>query len=76
MKKSEIKKWIENNLVRAEEARQLTGQTSMSAFKQSVKTGQISPFVSFGEKKPYQLYEKSEMLEYGRKLRERKGIYE
>lgn len=76
MKKSEIKQWIENNLVFAEEARKLTGQNSMSSFKQSVQRGKISPFVSFGESKVFHLYEKTEMMEYGKKLRQRRGISE
>lgn len=74
MNKEDVKKWMEDNLVRAEEARKLTGQKSSRSFIQSVQSGQISPFIVWGEGSgAWKLYERSEMEEYGRKLARRKG---
>ena len=63
MNNEEIKKWINENLVMQDEAREITGQ-SVSAFNQSLQTGKISPFVEFGEKRKTRLYLKSDMQEY------------
>ncbi|MGC4378235.1 hypothetical protein WD019_15105 [Fictibacillus sp. Mic-4] len=71
MNNQEIKKWIKNNLVMQEEARQITGQ-SVSAFNQSVATGKIIPFIEFGESRKTRLYLKADLEEYARKKKSAK----
>ncbi|MGC4378426.1 hypothetical protein WD019_16095 [Fictibacillus sp. Mic-4] len=71
MNSQEIKKWIKNNLVMQEEARQITGQ-SVSAFNQSVATGKIIPFIEFGESRKTRLYLKADLEEYARKKKSAK----
>lgn len=68
MDSSEIKKWIEDNLVMQDEARTITGQ-SVSAFNQSVQIGKIKAFVEFGESRKTRLYLRSEMEEYAKNKR-------
>jgi hypothetical protein len=68
MNKEEIKKWIEENLIMQDEARQITGQ-SVSAFNQSVATGKITPFVEFGEARKTRLYLKADLEEYAKTKR-------
>lgn len=63
MNNEDIKKWINENLVMQDEARQITEQ-SVSAFGQSVSTGRIMSFVEFGEKRKTRLYLKSDLEEY------------
>lgn len=63
MESSEIKKWIEENLVMQDEARSITGQ-SVSAFNQSVQAGKIKAFVEFGELRKTRLYLRSELEDY------------
>ena len=65
MNKEEIKKWIKENLVMQDEARNITGQ-SVSGFNQSVATGRIVPFVEFGETRKTRLYLRSDLEEYAR----------
>lgn len=59
-----IRKWIQDNLVMQQEAIGITEQ-SKRAFNQSVATGQIKPFIEFGEARKTRLYLKSD-LEYYR----------
>lgn len=68
MNNEDIKKWIKENLVMQDEARQITGQ-SVSGFNQSVATGQIVAFVEFGEARKTRLYLRSEIEEYAKKKR-------
>lgn len=63
MKSEDIKKWINENLVMQDEARQITEQ-SVSAFGQSVSTGKLIAFVEFGEKRKTRLYLKRDLEEY------------
>jgi len=63
MKKEEIKKWIEENLLMQDEARTITGQT-VSGFNQSVTGGKIVPFVQFGERRITRLYLREDMELY------------
>lgn len=70
MNKDDVKKWIEDNLVMQEEARNLTGQ-SISGFNQSLASGNIKPFVEFGETRKTRLYLRSDMKEYGINKRKR-----
>lgn len=65
MDKKEVKQWIENNLIMQDKAKEITKQ-SHSAFNQSVATGQIQPFVTFGEARKTRLYLKSDIKEYAR----------
>ncbi|MGY3219157.1 MULTISPECIES: hypothetical protein [Bacillus] len=64
MNKEEIKKWMEQNLVGTDEAREITGQ-SRSAFNQALETKRIIPFFSTGEGTGKRnLYLKSDLEEY------------
>jgi hypothetical protein len=60
-----IRQWINDNLVMQQEAVNVTGQ-SISAFRQSVATGLINPFVSFGEKRKTNLYLRSDLEIYAK----------
>jgi len=68
MQLEEIKKWIEDNLVMQDEARQITGQ-SVSGFNQSVATGRIVPFVEFGSERKTRLYLRKELEAYAKNKR-------
>ena len=68
MESSEIKKWIEENLVMQDEARSITEQ-SVSAFNQSVQAGKIKAFVEFGELRKTRLYLRSELEDYATRKR-------
>jgi len=70
VKRDEIKKWIEENLVMQDEARKITGQ-SVSGFNQSVQTGRIIPFVEFGDARKTRLYLRSDLEEYAKNKRVR-----
>jgi hypothetical protein len=59
----QIKQWINDNLVMQQEAMKITEQSS-NAFNQSVKIGQIKPFVEFGEGRKTRLYLKSDLETY------------
>lgn len=75
MDKERIKKWINENLVMQDEARQITGQ-STPGFKQSVRAGKIKPFVVFQSgKRKINLYLREELEEYAitKKRGPRKG---
>ncbi|WP_019156823.1 hypothetical protein [Robertmurraya massiliosenegalensis] len=65
MNNEEIKKWIEENLVMQDAAREITGQ-SVTGFNQSVSTGKISPFVEFGEVRKTRLYFRKDLEEYAK----------
>lgn len=65
MNNEKIKEWINNNLVMQSEARKITNQ-SVSAFNQSVATGQLKPFVEFGGTRKTRLYLKSDVIEYAK----------
>ncbi|MCR8641518.1 hypothetical protein NV379_02505 [Paenibacillus sp. N1-5-1-14] len=71
MNNERIKQWIKENLVMQDEARTITGQ-SVSAFNQSVATGQINAFAEFGEQRKTRLYLRSEIEEYAKNKRIRK----
>ena len=75
MDKEEIRQWINENLVRSEEARTITGQ-SQSAFTQSVQSGKIVPFCTWGEGvggRVLKLYDRESLELYARtKRKERK----
>jgi hypothetical protein len=68
MDKEMIRKWIEENLVMRDEARQITGQSD-TAFAQSLATGKIVPFVEFGDKRKTRLYLRADLEEYAKNKR-------
>ncbi|GFN32550.1 hypothetical protein [Paenibacillus xylaniclasticus] len=68
MNSEDIKQWIQNNLVLQDEARTITGQ-SVSGFNQSVATGNILPFVEFGELRKTRLYLRSDLEAYAKNKR-------
>lgn len=72
MNNSEIKKWINNNLVMQDEARSITSQ-SKTAFNQSVQNGKIQPFVEFGTVRKTRLYLKEDLELYRENKRIRGG---
>jgi hypothetical protein len=63
MDTEEVKKWIMDNLVMQDQAREITEQ-SVTAFNQSVQTGKIEPFVEFGELRKTRLYLRSDLEKY------------
>lgn len=70
MTHEEIKKWISENLLTKEQARQITKQ-SAGAFNQSVNLGRIKPFFeSNGEGvQKVRLYLKKEIEDYAKNKR-------
>ncbi|TES56204.1 hypothetical protein E2L07_05835 [Halalkalibacterium halodurans] len=65
MNKEEVRKWIKENLVMQDEAKDITGQ-SVHGFNQSVATGKIEPFVEFGAVRKTRLYLRADLEEYAR----------
>ncbi|WP_054955032.1 hypothetical protein [Paenibacillus dakarensis] len=68
MTNDDIKRWINDNLVMQDEARQITEQ-SVSAFNQSVTEGRIIPFAEFGSARKTRLYLRSDLEEYRKNKR-------
>ncbi|MBO6420039.1 hypothetical protein [Enterococcus gallinarum] len=73
MKPEEVQQWCQENLLTRQQAAEITGQ-SYAGFSQSIKIGQIKPFLEFGESGPsvVRLYLKKDIEEYGRQLKARK----
>ncbi|EMF0114780.1 hypothetical protein ACH0DO_002634 [Enterococcus hirae] len=76
MKTSELfdyQTWIKSNLITRKQAAEITGQ-SYTAFSQTIKLGQVKPFVELGESGPsiVRLYLKSDIEEYAKQLKAKK----
>lgn len=69
MTNDDIKRWIRDNLVMQDEARQITEQ-SVSAFNQAVAERRIIPFAEFGSARKTRLYLRDELAEYRKNKRE------
>ena len=70
----QIKIWVNENLIRASEAIEITGQ-SKSAFTQSVREGYLTPFYSNGSNGGFgtiNLYLKSDVEDYAIRIKERR----
>ena len=67
----EIQKWIQQNLVKQDQARKITKQSD-NAFNQSLRNGHIRPFVEFGETRKTRLYLRSDLESYA--LNKKGGI--
>lgn len=70
-----MKKWIEENIIRGMDAHKITGQ-SRTAFVSSCNRGIIKPFVTLNlnseSTKPTHLYLKSDLLAYKNHLEQKK----
>ena len=66
----QLKEFMENNLLKKQDAMKITEQTA-TAFQQSEQTGKIKPFFETDGKGPakIKLYLKSDMEEYARNKR-------
>lgn len=73
MKPEKIQQWCKENLLTRQQAAEITGQ-SYVGFSQSIKLGQIKPFLEYGKSGPsvVRLYLKSDIEEYGRQLKAKK----
>lgn len=73
MNREEIKKWIENNLVRYSDGHFYTGQKSTKSFQTAVKNESVKPFVVIqspdSSKRTTPLFLKSDLEEYKYKLK-------
>ena len=73
MNREELEKFLANNLITKQQARQITGQ-SHSAFQQSVNTGQLKPIYQQGQGTGMvRLYLKKEVEEYALSVKERRS---
>jgi len=73
MNREELKKFLADNLITKQQARQITGQ-SLSAFNQSISTKQIIPIYEQGEGTgKVRLYLKKEVEEYALSVKERRS---
>lgn len=76
MEKNELndyQNWIKSNLITRKQAAEITGQ-SYTAFSQTIKLGQVKPFVELGESGPaiVRLYLKSDIEDYAKQLKAKK----
>lgn len=73
MNREELEKFLADNLITKQQARQITGQ-SLSAFNQSISTKQIIPIYEHGEGTgKVRLYLKKEVEEYALSVKERRS---
>lgn len=73
MNREELEKFLADNLITKQQARQITGQ-SLSAFNQSISTKQIMPIYEQGEGTgKVRLYLKKEVEEYALSVKERRS---
>jgi len=72
MKKEELKKYIDNNLLTKQEAMEVTGQ-SLSAFNQAISTNNLKAFYDHGKgRSRVRLYLKSDVKNYAKSAKKRR----